>query len=144
MITLNRKSWHYWLASEFGNSFGYAEPVSMCKYVKDVIVGLGKFLGVVIVCGGVLAAVIDTIWYLYQIAHALITHTKLPGEDDIAIVVITIVVVSSLLVGYAEWKDYRDCQKLMREHETPSENPSFIVMAWRTIRDKTCVKVDFQ
>lgn len=142
MITLNRKSWHYWLAS-YGDIF-YEEPTSVCQYLRQVSIGLLRTLAVVALVAALVVILADTAIYWYQVIHAWQHHLKAPAEDDLALTATFIILFLVALFSYAFWRDYRDTKRRYRRNEKVVESNSFVAVAWRTIRDKTCIRVQFK
>jgi hypothetical protein len=144
MITLKRKSWHYWVATEFGDMWD-CDSMSICDYLRYVGKGMLRGAFLLIIIGSLLAGLIDAIYYWYQVGHAYFAHTKYPAEDDIAYFITGVVIAVSMLTVYALFKEWREDVALAREvaREQPKQ-PSFIAEAFKSITQKACVKISFK
>lgn len=123
---VSRESWHYNFVSKFDSA-----PDNMCEYIIQVIKGIALVLAIGFIAGGVIAAVLgDLIGYLFA---CLVTHTLLPlseaGMTEIGILV-TITAINDKI-----WT---------RKFVSKQQSPSFIKQAYRSWKDKYCIKINFK
>lgn len=146
MVKLKRKSWHFWLAEIMDDSVGYRET-SMCDYVWHVFAGglIFLFVNLLSITSMItfLAGILDSVYFWYQVVRALILHTKFP-KDGFAISYTIFLIMLGLLFAGIAYQDKRErARRARKQNQLPEKQPSFLVLAWRTIREKTCVKISF-
>jgi hypothetical protein len=142
-VTLNKKSWHYWIASEGSDVSVNAD--SMCEYVWLVFKGIIRLSIFALVLLVVLGSYLDLFWTIWLAIQAHLHQTKMPEVDTAAQVAIGFTGVAIFLFGvilYTEIAEYLEYRR-PAEDPTPTSD-SFVLNAWRTIREKTCVKVQFK
>lgn len=142
-LKLKKKSWHYWLATEFGNYKDHDTSVGFCGYCFEVAWGMGM-LAIVAYFVGILGfALYDggqyaLLWSLNRFFH---TSFKLHITEGGA-------VLSSVIVGFAALVGMIFAIVTLNDRYEDSKpykaSKSFIVNAFRTFRSKTCTKVEFE
>lgn len=135
-LEFNRNSWHFWLATRIANFKTYNEDdLNICAYLRSVFAG-----GLVITLLGTLATLIasligSAVFHWVGVLLGLI-HRK-PNSMEIGgsvfLIMITVVYVIYLITTYFKNRTYS-------EADAP---PGFIKSAYRSWKDKTCVRVSF-
>lgn len=144
-ITLNRDSWHCWLATNFGAYNSYIQSRhNFCSYLPNVIFGGLSFLFLTVV--GVVITIFEGFGLAY-VASSIINGPFVIPDNEAYILVGTVVFVVTVLIGvvagvcyliniYDEW------------HETPSyeaeKEPGFYTLAYRSIKDKVCLSIKWE
>lgn len=140
-IKINRNSWHYHIAQTYTD--GNAEWASnLCEYNTKVIMGFAAILCIIFFTSIAGVMLLSPIFYgvLYLI------YGILPGDlGDICVVfgfvsylLITCFYVAHLITERKENKLYE-----MTENGIQIKD-SYIGAAWKSFKDKVCVKVGFE
>ena len=146
-LTFNRKSWHYWLATKVG---GYKEYYDFCAYVRSVIFGAIVMTMLLALGAAALYAVGRDVYALYtcQIAGWFgikMVCTYGPFEDVVSGFIVGILAVVIILYTVIKYMNYRESVlDKIRAGERPPKKPSFIKTAYRSIKEKTCYRVEFK
>lgn len=158
---LKRGSWHYRLGALFDGEIGYSTDI--CSYIRYVLRGalLGGIITVVTVLSVAAAIAILFSWgvvayYVYQnwgTGAWYVPPEFRPMFEFGAITGIITIVFGSWFGGFAWVRNYREkvrekaylerC-RLRREGlepPPPPPPPSFLTLAYRRFKDKTCVRV---
>jgi hypothetical protein len=144
-ITFNRNSLHYRLATVYGNFSDYRESDrNFCSYSKQVLLGLFKIF-IMIICASFLLIpqVIFLIW-----ASVRLTSQQVISVDDIACVGAMFITIEFLFYLIFLTNKLHEHNIYLKLHvhdinEIITSNPSFIKTWYQSIKDKTCVKIDF-
>lgn len=128
-ITLKTKSWHYRLASSYGTLSKYDDVTDICYYTRQVIKGffLAVFMTAILSIVGI--CVIDMFMGIgFSIAYGVMLM-QIPG-----LIAISMISVISILFAFAFTAD--------KVHEyNRNKQPGFVGTAYRSWKDKFCVKV---
>lgn len=141
-LVFNKESWHYWLATEMGSFNKYRSDSNICEYTRTVL------KGVVIACGvaAILLALtywilITLVWWAVVIQYGFIWET---GPMALSIVIILVGMVVGVTNGIP-WL-YRRARRAVFERLSVGDHKkvktdTFITKAYRSWKDKTCVRV---
>jgi hypothetical protein len=146
-ITLKKNSWHYWLATEFGDAWKDDEK-SFCSYMKEVMKGMLRLSCVIALLGAALFCTGDMLYYFYKVWVASRTHATIPRAEGPAVVAIIFYIM--LIVGFVgvklqTWKTERRIRKYnARIGGGEPLSDSFLGNAIDTVRNKVCFKVTFK
>lgn len=140
-LKFNSKSWHYFLATRIGD---FDDDGDFCAYVRSVICGI---LGLLFVA----AAAAFVLYSLGREVYAAYTCWFTPvctyGKFEQAVV--TGVAIMAGVVGFIFaliWNINRR-QRIRTEiylGHRPAPQPSFVKLAYKSIKEKTCFKVEFK
>lgn len=154
-LNFSKKSWHYWLAN-LGN---YNEDrEDFCHYVRSAIVGVFVCAMIAVVALAVIVGVGDFIaWIVAMIVAGTYIEPRLPAQVTASLLFISAVI--GILLGISLWNEKRKIRKLneqiAREREIlnailegkeplPAPQPNFIQSAYKTLKEKTCFKVNLE
>lgn len=140
-IDLNRKSWHYWVATKCGELPKQTNSTDICSYVTEVFKG-SLLLLVLGLAGGFLVAEIgSTIWWLTTRGFVWFSAPAFVKASIVTItILLALVVIFVSVATIAGWiEDYR-----YKRWVLPKKQPSFLKLAYRSFRDKFCLKVNFK
>ena len=145
-------SWHYWLATAFGN--GFYRETNICVYWRTLLLNsalllIFGFLGIMaawffiyVPIGGVLAYLFDIHPYLYP--------NDLTGVPDLGVAIIDALAVVAFL-GVAFGRQVFDYvfERFFKgsgvtEPKLEPKPDSFIVTWYKSFKDKTCFKITFK
>lgn len=129
--TLNKKSWHYFLA-RIGNDFEHIHSTSICAYTSKVIWGAALSLVAFIAVIGFgfwVGTSVHDIWMTVFYGEAL-------GAAAFWFLVIIGVITGIFLVAAADVTLEMNRDSLMSK-----DNTSFFAKAYRAYKDKICFKV---
>jgi ABC-type phosphate transport system permease subunit len=144
-INLNKKSWHYWVATTVG-SF---KPSSsdFCKYVRHVILGslLLAFFSIVVAVvvgflGGGLINIGILVWDFLSRTPYTITNAFMQA-GSLVLCMISAAGIVGALIYFA--KSAYDERKWANEIANTNKPDSFVKNAYKTFRNKACFKVNF-
>lgn len=138
-ISLNRKSWHYWTATKLG-CYDWPDE-DFCKYIRHVVAG--------IMVAGVLALIAGTI--LYSALRLAYSALMCPfakqctfGHFELTVVisVLAVAAVVGLVFLYGHYLEKKRERRYAILHgKIPEPKPSFLVLAYRSFKDKVCFRV---
>lgn len=131
-FVIDKKSWHYRLVAKYNSSHLW-HCVDLCTYARVVLVTLlAMSLFATMTIGFIGLVFGDTIAW---IVACLVTGEFLPLGVGVGTLVVGIGVLVALAVWFAisEWYDDRRYN-----------NPSAIMLAYRSWKDKYCAKIVFE
>lgn len=145
---IDTKSWHYRLASWVGyrgNSRAYKQDI--CTYIKYVALALllGTFLSSVLLIS-VIAMISAAVFLLM---HGFPPAKDMPPFIGFGIIMFCVYLIVGFswlfavgIVHVIEWQKKRTAAK--RGNEIAVKQPSFIVAAYRSLKDKYCIPLKFK
>lgn len=156
-IKMNSKSWHYKIATNFGSyrSWGSGSG-DFCDYVRNFILGLFMLS---IFCGLGLVALyflVRLLWSGYTCWISRMFGTSMactfgnPEQITLGIVVFACFALLFIkgvtwLIEYEREKKHAQQIALLRgEISHKDVRPGFIVSAYRSIKEKTCYRIEFE
>jgi hypothetical protein len=138
---IDKNSWHYRLANTYSNfEYEYEGHRNLCEYMRRVF--YGALLAIVVAAvGGILAASF-VCWIGAIILWPFI------GFFEMSVLFIPAAIITTFIgVGLfaamcqkiqAKYIEYRES----RPRYTPVlKEPGFVTLAWRSFKEKTCVKI---
>jgi hypothetical protein len=137
--TLNSKSWHFWLASEWGSRIYVGEGIDICSYIRRVISGFFKMIGAGIMAalfiGLILAGEGSFLYAAYQLTFGDI---NLITEAVGTLAAIAAALNVLLLIGAVKaWTEENDISLSV-------PTPGFISLAAKKFKSKTCFMINFK
>lgn len=141
-LNFNRDSWHYKVATEWGGMPKWFEDTNICEYSRAVMKGIAGLLLLTAAAFGLLYWVADTIaWWIAM----LVTGVFIEEPGPIVLTGVTIIGTVSVVGGYLLtrlqwWLEDRRRNKSNNGY-TQQKPDSFVKKAWRSWKDKTCVRV---
>lgn len=143
-IELNKNSWHFWLAKAWGGFYyweGDEDGYDICSYIRAVIKGIFKIVLAIVAASSWLMAYFYS-GYVYFACLFDDACEKIPDFSGFFIgnniVVGFLVFFAFACIGVDKYRDYR------AEHPVPKKEPSFIGIAWKKFKTKTCFMVKFK
>lgn len=142
-LKINKKSWHYELAKIGCSPFTVEFQVSdFCSYTRKVVRGFFCALAII-----ALVSIVSYFMIAQPLMYAISGFDSLFLKDNDIIRIgavlwglVTFIVVAAVI---GTWSEKRKNLKAQQEHEHPS-TPGFLTIWYRTIKEKTCFKVDFE
>jgi hypothetical protein len=140
--TIKRDSWHFKLQN-FGAADQYygTKETDICTYTRRVIRGASLFL---LVCSLALFGgycVGDFIYWLYT--GLMYEFTKMALGAFMTVIILGMVacglVAAALLHTHKKYEDYKYAK--MKSDDYVEPKPSFMQLAYRKFKDKTCFKL---
>ena len=143
-VELSRKSWHYQVATRFGNYNERFDGNDICSYRSSVLVGLMAFMGFLLAMLVVIWVVIVPVIGIYDYFNNIV----IPDRMIPALIMGGIIDIGLVGIGIA----------LLREHyvdrlhnnridyviDNVIKEPSYLSLWYRDFRDKICRKVIFK
>lgn len=140
-FTLKSDSWHYWIAN-FAERRVTTSGSDICSYTRAFIAGMIWFL---------IVAFLSTtlsIWALVSIVDIgnwLIFGGYLPPYSQVfGLVVVAMAGILGTVAGIMYTKDQIHERSLRNIEANRDKPPSFVKLAYRKFKDKTCFKINFQ
>jgi hypothetical protein len=137
--TLNSKSWHFWLASEWGGRIYVEDGIDICSYIRRVISGFFKMIG-----AGIMAALFIGLIlagegsFLYAAYQLLFGDVSLITESVGTLAAIAAALNVLLLIGSVKaWIEGNDVSLSV-------PTPGFISLAAKKFKSKTCFMINFK
>jgi hypothetical protein len=141
-LKFNAKSWHYWLATKIGDFD--ADDGDFCAYVRSVIFGF-FMLGLFGSCAFFLLYALGR--EVYAAYTCWFTPVCAYGNFERAFTIAVVVLAAIAgIVALCIWNENRKMKiraEINKGLRQPSE-PGFISMAYKSIKEKTCFKVEFK
>jgi hypothetical protein len=141
-LKFNSKSWHYWLATRVSDFSLYNGD--FCSYIRSVL--WGAFVVTILTAASLfcLYALGRDIYAAYTCLFTKVcAYGKFEEAVTTAIVIVaTIVVFIALCIWYQNRKD-RIRDEINNGIREPSQ-PGFMSMAYKSVKEKTCFKVEFK
>lgn len=141
-LELKEKSWHYFLAVVMGNyKTGRGD---FCSYIRNVFIGL-FFTSV---CATIVSAILFAIGMEVRAMYTCwFTPVCTFGKDEQAIAtgfaIIVLVVASIMLsIWYGNYQDDRRVEIECGIRQP--RQPGFVALAYKSIKEKTCFRVEFK
>lgn len=142
-LELKEKSWHYFLAVTMG---GYIprRGGDFCSYIRNAVLGLffmsiwATIVSLVLFAIGLEVRAMYTCWF---------TPVCMFGKDEAAIatgfaILAAIVAFGTSCVWYARYKERVGIEIECGERQP--RQPGFVAMAYKSIKEKTCFRVEFK
>ena len=149
-FTLNKQSWHFWLAN-FGRtrmgSYEQKYGTDICYYIRSIFKGLFFFTIVAFTC---IAAAFWVGNSIYDIAQFFINGIEMSEPTKFLIILVgaSTAILIFMLSVYGAFKgttkliqNRRD--RLYDQGIRPNE-PGFLTLAYRKFKEKSCFKINFK
>ena len=134
-FVLDSNSWHFKLANFNERRIWSDEETDICEYSRAVMAGALTLIFLII--GAILLAV----WIgasLYNIYTFNAEDAKLEVWTFIFISITSGLLFSLGIVAIKVWLENRPVK------DGPEEEPGFIKLAYRKVKDKTCARIEFK
>jgi hypothetical protein len=142
-IKINQNSWHYHVATSYTDG-NVRWATSICEYNRKVFMGLVSIALIILASSLALLILLSPIFYtiLYLIYGLPIDPDSNEGALLVAGIGCYLVILGIYLIHlFTEWKQ----EKLDEECRTGIERKdSYIKSAWKSFKDKVCVKVEWE
>ena len=143
-MKINKKSWHYHIVETYtdGNPHWIG---SICEYNRRVLLGIFNIALIIFVSSILLMCILSPIFYgiLYLIyGDAGITMVSNEGVIiAFGIFSYIMTILFYFMFFYTQWRDSRIEEYLNGER---IRKESYIGAAWKSFKDKVCVRVEFE
>lgn len=135
---IKRNSWHFWLAKQGG--FNEYSSQDICTYLRRMIAGSLNVTLKAALAAFALAAAGLILWSLWEALWWLFAGSGTASNAAQCGLAILVIVAASILfialVRLRWWWNSRRVQQL--------KEPGFITLAYRSVKDKTCVKIELE
>lgn len=146
-LKFSKNSWHYKVATKFGGLEAWGD-LDFCEYVRSVLLGIFLLSMIAIICFAGLFALAD--WMAWVSAMIITGSMITPSEP--ATIITACWVIAFIIIGCVYGSRIYDNRKEARRLEAfkawqaggeyiPTQ-PGFITMAYRTLKEKTCFRVE--
>ena len=138
-LFINRKSWHYRLASYYATTCD-RELTDICAYTRKVLIG-AFFALLLTAIGGALAGTLGCFlaWLLSWLVTGFLI--LLPTGAIPATILLFAVSVGFTFAGF-KW-GFNKLAGLMSRGTKVAKQPGFLKLSYRSFKDKYCIKVSF-
>lgn len=140
-LKFNSKSWHYFLATKIGD---FEDDGDFCAYVRSVIWGILGLLFLAAASAFVLYSLGREVYAAYT---CWFTSVCTYGKFEQAVV--TGVSIMAAVVGFIFALIWNSNRRMRIRNEIYSgkraaPEPGFVKIAYKSIKEKTCFKVEFK
>lgn len=138
---VNENSWHYHLATKYGN-MKYWLTEDICTYTQSVILGLIKAALMTLLLAVVVGSVVS--FWMYLLVSAIVGHIATIENGFgmfggvIHAIVFGAIAVVNLVLGF-EW-----CVNKITGKVRAIAHTGFVKAAYRSWKDKYCIRVEFK
>lgn len=142
-LKLNQNTWHYWLATKVGD-FDTYDGGDFCSYVRNVIWGALALLFACAVASFVLYSLGREIYAAYTCFFTPVcTYGKFEQAVATGVAILTGVVGA---VALMIWNSNRRMaiRIAIANGSRPEPQDGFVKVAYKSIKEKTCFKVEFK
>lgn len=146
-FTLSKKSWHWRLAVTYGNHYEYDTDTDLCTYIRHVMRGIFVALLVTAAGGLCISAPMGSLlaWIAYVITHGMTEMDPVAFAGAALIGGITILTGLFVLFNTDAGEEVISKVKGAVKITIPKpKEDSFLVLAYRSFKDKTCVRLRVQ
>lgn len=155
-LQFSKSSWHYWVASEFGRMYSPSCVTDFCKYMRHVLLGI-IILSIWIAAGSFILYLVGN--FLAWGVACLVHWQRIPPDVEAFLVILILAaamvvvciagLIAACVISLDKIGDYRREREYKRQYGDGSGNyvpppPSFMDSVWRTIKDKTCFRVELK
>lgn len=130
MVTFNTNSWHYKLASTY-TSFSPYIHTDICSYTRKVVLSFFSLAMIALASVFIGWGIIDVALWAWFFYHGYFLGLMGPGIVTISLSIAVLIIAGDTLLSS------------LRHYKTQKE-PGFIRKAYRSWKDKYCVKVEFK
>lgn len=163
-FTLNKKSWHYWLATEFtkfnSNNWNCNVDFDGCAYIRAVVLGLIKCCAFPIfpVCWMLISVGVWAVALYNKLIHNIpynINPFFLTGVG-IFCVLLVLLIIAAVTTWWHNRQYGLEAEQARRRYTTAkkipgapkyaeptAKEPSFLTIWYRSVKDKVCFRVKF-
>jgi hypothetical protein len=141
-LKFKEKSWHYFLATTMGN-FRPGRG-DFCSYVRNAIFGSVLFSFLLIIASAALYGIGRELYAFYTCTFTNVcTFGKL--EQAVVTIECILVALAAFIFAFIQFQNWRD--KVEYEIDAgirKRPEPGFVKMGYRSIKEKTCFRVEFK
>lgn len=145
-VTINRGSWHFKLLRNFGLD---QREMDLCLYIRRMLIAFVLASLIALACLGALVLVGN---FLAWVAYCLYAGTLVPANGPTSAVLAILAlaslvgVVRLIVKGLTAWSEHRYYKNIQIKQDPnyKEPEPSFVEVAYTTIKQKTCFKVEFK
>lgn len=131
MITFNRNSWHFRLATTYGPMYRWEHTTDICRYTRSVFFGLLLVLVITAGLGLITWGLVDMGLWLYFLFNGYLLEPIGPA----------IIIFASILVGLVVGTVFLGFEVIQTVNIS---TPSFVKQAYYSWKDKYCSRVEFK
>lgn len=141
--TLNNKSWHFYLASEWGRKI-YIEdgPIDICTYIRRVLSGLAKFILIGIFMSLIIGLFIGIEGSFLYAGYQMLFGDLSTLNNHVQGLACCGVVIN-LVLAFASIKIWMQENNIEITLPRPQES-GFLSLAYKKFKSKTCFMVEFK
>lgn len=143
-LKFNQNSWHYWLATKIGDFDTYGGAGDFCSYVRNVIWGALALLFASAAASFVLYSLGRELYAAYTCWFTPVcTYGKFERAVTTGVAILIGVVGAAVLMI---WDGNRRMQIRIEiaTGKRPEPQDGFVKAAYKSIKEKTCFKVEFE
>ena len=146
-FTLSKKSWHWRLAVTYGSHYEYDTETDLCTYIRNVLKGIFVVMLVIVAGGLCISAPMGSLaaWIVYVITNGITEMDPVAFAG--AFLIFGFVILTGLFLLFNTDTGEEVVSKVKRAVRIKIPKPqedSFLVLAYRSFKDKTCVRLNVQ
>lgn len=133
-FTINKNSWHYRLANEYGGLERWEDD--FCSYSRRVGLGLCAALLLSAVCSLLLYPLVDlAIWAYFRM---FVDPVDMSTAAEIFCIIAAVLLLALAIGVFGSLREM-----YVESRPRVKKEPSFLTLAYRKFKDKTCVRVNY-
>jgi hypothetical protein len=141
-LNFNKKSWHHWLAATVASYDD--DDGNFCSYVRSVLWGafvvvvLSSMGGALLFAVGLEIRAAYTCWFTPVCTYGKSEQAITTGAEILA--------ATFALCAFCIWNENRKMRIRIEIHNgtRQTSQPGFIALAYKSIKEKTCFRVEFK
>lgn len=137
-FSVNRRSWHYRMISKFSSNM----PTDVCSYARALLFNLFMFAFAGCLIAVCLAAVVIMFCTILQMTWSLLTflfaHSQFTTDAMMGAILWVIIGVVTCVILWKRW-----ARPAQTDYEEDEKSPGFITLWYRSVRDKTCSRIEY-
>ena len=148
-LKFNKNSWHYQLVRAVKDEWHISD--NFCGYFWDVIIS-GSILLLMLAMTAMCLFILVVAPLLYLAVGLQYQFFELPKEVAVGLVLDAGILVGCIICLISDWlADRRELKRqkfydeyVKNNYKKVEKKPSFVITAWRTFKDKTCFRIEFE
>lgn len=139
MLTLNKKSWHYWIATKLGDHYDGNNTSDLCSYIKEIIRGI--LIAILATAFGTAIGIflLSPVYHFVGVLLGLI-HRKMIGMEEAGVMMWGFIII----VGTIAYLKIKYDERKQELKNLPAKPPGVIKSAYRAWKDKVCLLITFK
>lgn len=145
-LEFSKESWHYHLATVYGDMSKWREVTDLCTYVRYV--GFGAFMACVVTVAVSAILYMYTNFFMWVYVCLRYSYTRMDDSAWLAaftFMCVGVVLAFKLFGMVAEkYRNKRWAQRVEQGYIQLESKPSFLAKVYDSIKNKTCYRIELK